>query len=206
VKLGLALVTAVVLTACAASESDPLPPLARSRAAADYSSYELRRVGLLPFRGDELDRARADELQEAFQFELSRNAEYEIVLLDERDTAEVDRDVPFERGEYRARAISEIARRYRLDGLLFGTVTHLEPYAPQSIGLEVELVASETGLVIWSSTLELDAADSNVRESLERYAHVRRDAEAKEPSNVRMTLLSPARWMRFAASEIARTL
>lgn len=205
-KLGLALAACVAIGACAASEDGPLPPLARSRASSDYSSYDLRRVGLVPFRGDELDLARADELQEAFQFELSRNAEYEVVPLDERDTAEIDRDRPFERGAYRARAVAEIARRYRLDGLLFGTVTHLEAYAPQAISLELELVASETGLVIWSSTLELDAADARVRESLERYAGQRRDAEAREPANVRTTLLSPSRWMRFAASEVARTL
>jgi hypothetical protein len=193
------------LGACRTAEPEPLPPLARSRIAADYASYELRRVGLVPFRAGDLDPARARELREALQFELSRVAGFEVVPLDEKDVAEVDRDLPFQRGEYRARSISELSRRFRLDGLLFGTVTHLEPYAPQSIGLGVELVASETGLVIWSSALELDAADARARESLERYSQLRRDG-TESPSSERTTLLSPSRLMRFAACEIARTL
>jgi hypothetical protein len=160
----------------------------------------------VPFRGEDLDRQRAREMQETFRFELSRRASYEVVLLDEDDLAEIDRDLPFQRGSYRARSISEIARRFRLDGMLFGTVTHLEPYAPQSLGLEIELVASETGLVIWSSTLELDTADATVRDSLERFRSAQRDPGGARPSGVESTLLSPSRLLRFAASEIARGL
>jgi hypothetical protein len=193
------------LAGCAIAPKHPLPPLAHARVSADFDSYELRRVGLLPFRGHDLERDGGRQLQEAFLFELARRARYEIVLLDDVDLAEVDEDQPYERGSYRARSVVEIARRFRLDALLVGTVTHLESYAPQSLGLQLELVAAETGLVIWASGLELDSADATVRESLARYQD-QQLGPGDRATDLEVTLLSPARWMRFAASEVARTL
>jgi hypothetical protein len=60
-------------------------------------------------------------------------------------------------------------------------------------------------LVIWASGLELDAADASVRQSLSRYQDQQLGPDDR-PLEVEVTLLSPARWMRFAASEVARTL
>jgi hypothetical protein len=186
-------------------QKEVLPPLAHARVTADFDSYQLRRVGLLPFSGDGLDRAQSEELQRAFLFELSRRASYEVVRLAPEDLAEVDAQQPYERGTYRSKSVIETARRFHLDGLLVGTVTHLESYAPQALGVQVELVASETGLVIWSSALELDMTDAGVRDSLRQYSEEHRD-ENDEPADERLMLLSPLRLMRFAASEVARTL
>ena len=180
-------------------------PLASAHRAVDFASYDLRRVGLLPLSGKDLDHPREAELQTALRFELGRRAPYEIVLLNEADMAEIDSSRPHERGAYSTHAVIDSARRFRLDGLLVGTVTHFEPYAPQSIGLELELVAAETGLVVWSASLDIDTSDARVRRSIVSFQERRLD-ESGESGDLELMLLSPSHLMRFAASEVARTL
>lgn len=194
------------LAGCQSLPSGQMPPsLARTRIASDYPTYSLRRVGLLPFSGAGLDPARAQELQSAFCFELTRRAPYEVVVLDSQQLAEIDPSRPYERGVYSTRTVLETARRFRLDGLLVGTVTHMQSYAPQTLGMQLELVAAETGLVIWSAAVDLDTADAPVRRSIDTYQSLRRD-ESGEQGDVEVVLLSPASLMRFAAGEVARTL
>jgi hypothetical protein len=182
----------------------PPPTLAIAHSAPDFVSYELRRIGLLPFHGHDLDRARADELQSALRLELTQHTPYEIVLLSAADMAEIDPAEPHERGAYSTHTVLAAARRFRLDGLLVGTVTHIETYPPLAIGLRAELVASETGLVVWSATLDFDSADARVRDSIEAY-QVRRLDESGESGDLALVLLSPSHMLRFAARELGRS-
>jgi len=192
---------ALGLAACQSLPPDP-GPLAASTIAADFSTYHLSRVGLLPFHGRDLSPASADDLQRAFQLELSRVMPYELVLLSEADLEEVRSNNPYLHGRYDPTTILEVARRYRLDALVIGTVTQSEPYPPQALGLEVELVATETGQALWSASAHLDAGDARVRSRLEIWqASQKADGGGRE--SVQLTLVSPERFARFAAWEIA---
>jgi len=204
VKLALAFAAAALLAGCQSSGSTPqlLPTLARTRASDDLESYALRRVGLLPPLGSVGEEAAA--LHAALGFELARRAPFEVVALDASDLAEVQLDQPHARGRYTPQSILAIAHRFRLDGLIVGTVTHLEPYAPQSLGLGLELVAVDTGLVVWSSNIDLDTSELRVRDSLEAYQAARL-AGGDPADDLSVLMLSPASLMRFAASEMART-
>jgi hypothetical protein len=202
----LAAASLAALSSCAAWWTTPQPPtLARAHSALDLSSYELHRIGLVPLQGDGLEGARASEMQHALHFELSRRAPFEIVLLTPANLAEIDASRPHESGAYSTRTIIDTARRFRLDGLYVGTVTHFESYAPQALGLSLELVAAETGLVVWSAGVEIDTADAHVRRSIEGY-QARRLDESGESAEASTVLLAPSQLMRFAASEVARTL
>lgn len=204
-KLALALSVAALLAGCQSTSSTPklLPTLARTRASDDLDTYSLRRVGLLPPLGAQGEEAAA--LQAALGFELARRASFEVIALDAGDLAEVQLDQPHVRGRYTPQSILAIAHRFRLDGLLVGTVTHLEPYAPQSLGLGLELVAVDTGLVVWSSTIDVDTSELRVRDSLEAYQAARLGG-GDPADDLSVLMLSPASLMRFAASEMARTI
>lgn len=204
-KLALTLSVAALLAGCQSTSSTPklLPTLARTRASDDLDTYSLRRVGLLPPLGAQGEEAAA--LQAALGFELARRAPFEVIALDAGDLAEVQLDQPHVRGRYTPQSILAIAHRFRLDGLLVGTVTHLEPYAPQSLGLGLELVAVDTGLVVWSSTIDVDTSELRVRDSLEAYQAARLGG-GDPADDLSVLMLSPASLMRFAASEMARTI
>jgi hypothetical protein len=200
-----ALLAACGASSCAMVYREPPPMLAQTRKVADYPTYSLRRIGLLPLVGSNLDPRRQHEFRQAFLFEFARNAPYEVVALDESQIAEVDPSRPYERGEYSSRTILDLAQRYRLDGLLVGAVTQLEVYSPQLLGVQLELVSAETGLVIWSSTVHIDGGDRSLTPNFEHFRRMQADDPAGS-ADLQVTLLSPARLARFAAYEIARTL
>lgn len=192
---------ALAALGCRAAPPDP-GPLATSAIAADFASYRIARVGLLPFSGSDVDPESALDLQRAFQLELARVMPYELVPLGSHDLDEVEASEPYRRGRHDPRTILELARRYRLDALVIGTVTQLEPYPPQKLGLELELVATETGQSLWTAELQLDAGDARVRQRLDLWqASHKADGGGRE--SVQLTLVSPERFARFAAWEIA---
>jgi hypothetical protein len=175
-----------------------MPRLANAVVSSDFESYELGRVGLPPFRGRGLAVEQAVALQRALHSELSQSTPFEIVQLEGADLAELEASDPHRRGWYRPRTIIGLSQRFQLDGILFGTVTQQRFFSPQMLSLQVDLVSAETGLVIWSGKVDLDASDARVQDGLRIYYGAREDDE-----DWRVALLSPERFARFAAFQIA---
>ena len=83
-----------------ACRSTPRPPasLAISARVADFHTYGLRRIGVLPFNGEALTKADAADMSEVFCGELGFRTGYEWVRLGESDLAEVSQGDPYLRG------------------------------------------------------------------------------------------------------------
>lgn len=194
----LALLLGWSTTACVSTRLPDMPRLANAVVSTDFESYSLRRIGLPAFVGRELNAQHGRDLQHALHTELAQSTPYEIVLLDERDLAELEDSDPYRRGWYEPRTIIGLAKRYSLDGILFGTVSQQRFYPPQLLSLQVDLVSAETGLVIWSGAVDLDGSDQRVIDGLEVYYGNEADREAW-----RVALLSPERFARFAAFQVA---
>ena len=176
-----------------------MPRLANAVVSSDFESYTLRRVGVLPFTGRTLVPPQGEDLQRALHTELSQSTPFELVLLDGDDLAELDSSDPYRRGWYNPKTIIGLSQRYELDGILFGTVTQERFFPPQLLSLQVDLVSAETGLVIWSGKVDLDASDSRVLSGLKCYYGYNED----DDQSWRVALLSPERFARFAAFQIA---
>ncbi len=192
---------AALLASCASGPTIP-ETLATARVSPDFKSYELRRIGLVPFNGTEsADPDGAALLAQAFYLELSQSTPYEVVMLESTDLAETTESEPHRRGWYDPRTIIELSRRYQLDGLFVGTVTQHKSYPPQQLSVGMELVSAETGSILWTSQVHLDAADRRVRESLEAYVQSERGQGSSQ-----LSFLSPSSFARFAAWQMARLL
>ena len=192
------------LAACASTRAN-VGNLAHASVTSDFQTYGLQRVGLLPFQGECLDAESARELQAAFATELSTGSALEIVPLSAADLEEVARSEPFRRGSIKPATVLALAKRFRLDGLFVGTVTDARGYAPQRLCVDLDLVASETGLSVWSASAQLDASDERVRRGLEQWVQKSRSSSsANEGSEI--YLMSPRRFAQFAAAQIAALL
>ena len=200
-KLVIALAVGLSASSCAMFTSD-MPMIASAQVASDFDTYEISRVGLMPFQGTDVDLTRADELQLAFYSEFSRTTPFELVLLDGIDLEEVRGSEPYRRGWYHPTTIIEISRRYNLDAVLFGTVVRDQFFPPQELSVQVDMVAAETGLVIWSSSAHLSAGDLRVQEGLKIFY----DSEVTGAASWELSLVSPTRFARFAAFQIASLL
>ena len=187
------------LAGCLTVRPAEMPRLASAVVSSDFDSYALRRIGLPPFSARDSATTRGLDLPRALHSELSQSTPFEIVRLDGADLAELDASDPYRRGWYKPKTIIGLAERYNLDGILFGTVTQERFYPPQLLSLQVDLVSAETGLVIWSGSVNLDASDGRVQTGLKVYY-----AGAEEDDQSwRVALLSPERFARFAAFQIA---
>jgi hypothetical protein len=198
----LALAFCTGLVSCSATRAD-VGNLAHASVTSDFQTYGLRRVGLLPFQGEAIDVEAGRELQAAFATELSSGSGLEVVPLTLADLEEVQKSEPFRRGSIKPATVLALARRFRLDGLFTGTVTDLRGYAPLRLCVDLDLIASETGLSIWSASAHLDASDERVQRGLEQWVQRSRGA-ADEGSEI--YLMSPRRFAQFAAAQIAALL
>ena len=182
-----------------------MPTLATARVTSDFDSYRLNRIGLMPFFGDLTPEQRA-ALASAFFTEISHSTPFELVELEEAHLAEVRTSEPVLRGWYSPETIVELSRRYHLDAVLFGTVTQSQFFPPQRLSLSVDMVAAETGIVIWSSSVHLDATEKRVRDGLEAYFTNPSGHGDEDGQDWRLALLSPSRFSQFAAFQIASLL
>jgi hypothetical protein len=197
----LLLASALALGACLNLNSPRMPSLGNAVVSSDFESYTVRRVGLLPFTGRNLTPAQGVDLQHAFHTELAQSTPFEIVLLAATDQAELESSDPYRRGWYKPKTIIGLSQRYSLDAVLFGTVTQERFFPPQLLSLQTDLVSAETGLVLWSGSVNLDAADPRVIEGLQVYY-----GHEEDDQSWRVSLLSPERFARFAAFQIASLL
>jgi hypothetical protein len=192
------------LAACASTRAN-VGNLAHASVTSDFQTYGLKRVGLLPFQGECLDVESARELQAAFATELSTGSGLEVVPLSQSDLEEVQKSEPFRRGSIKPATVLALAKRYRLDGLFSGTVTDVRGYAPLRLCVDMDLVASETGLSIWSASAQLDASDERVRRGLEQWIRRNRSGSSAN-EGTEIYLMSPRRFAQFAAAQIAALL
>lgn len=184
------------------SFGEEVPLLGHARVSNDFETYSVARVGVMPFQGPNVDLQRGRDLQLSLYAEFSRSTPFELVLLGTQDLDQVQGSEPHRRGRYSPETIIETSRRYNLDAILFGTVVSEQLFPPQELSTQVDLVASETGLVIWSASVHVDAADPRVREGLEVFYGL--DTEGAEPWE--LSLVSPSRFARFAAYQVASLL
>jgi len=188
----------LVAGGCLTPNIPPMPRLATAQVSNDFDSYTIRRVGILPFQGRTLTDGQRAALQSTLLAEVTRSTPYEVVVLDRSDLGMIEASSPHLRGWYRPKTVIQLSKRYTLDAILFGTVTDERFFPPQRLSMSVDLVSAETGLVIWNSSIHMDANDRRVEDGLRAYY-----ATEDDPDAWRLALLSPERFATFAAYQLA---
>lgn len=199
------MIRALLLLALAVScqSTKEVAPLAHARMVSDFGTYQVQRVGLLPPVGAMSDMQRND-VQSACRAEFAASTALEIVRLTDADLDAISELEPHRRGNYSAGPILAMAKRYQLDGLLIPTVTDLQVHPPQRLGLTVDLISTETGQTIWTSSVHADAAQQSTIESVRDWAGGHQGDVSDHTWEV--ILLSPKRFCRFAAFQLASLL
>ena len=195
------------LTACTSAPTRQDAQLfATARVVTDFESYDLRRVGLLPLLGEELQGDLLEPVQSGFLSEFSRATPFEIVSLGAEDIAEIPGSDPHRRGWYDPHTIIALANRYQLDAVFIGTLADNQFFAPQRLAVRIDMVACETGAAIWSGAVHLDASDADVRDSLMVWSADSATDDYRGSEPIDLAFISPRRFARFAAWQLAQLL
>ncbi len=191
------------IVGCAGTGTKAVLPIGTARAAADFAAYDLRRVGVLPPRGENLEPDLGVALRDALAASFAAGTAYEIVPLGAVEMESIERLDPVRTGRIPPAAILEVARRAGLDAVLATRVVDLRPYEPVRLGIEVDLIAVETGLVTWSAQVRVDTGDSRTLDVIETWQLSTRAGGESERA---VDILSPRRLAEFAAFQVAMLL
>ena len=197
-----ALILALCLSACT-TVHESMTPIGTASKSSDFDTYPLRRVGLLLPEGEGIDPDFQRALRDALASEFATVTHYEIVPLGPTDMEAVDRLEPARTGRIRPGPVLALARRSSLDGMITTRILELRSYTPVRLVLEIDLIAVETGLVIWSGSVRVDTNDRGTRAAIESWHAAVRDAGDSERA---LDMMSPIRIAEFAAAQAALLL
>jgi hypothetical protein len=162
----------------------------------------LRRILVPPFEDRSGYPTEADRVRLALVEALTRRGGVELVAVGAQELRDEVPAAVFNTGAVSRRALIAAARRYRVDGVLFGVIKTVRPYEPFAVSLSVELVAADDGATTWSADASYDAATQAVEEDVRHY-YERTLADTRSLEGWRLTLVSPSKFIDYACARIA---
>jgi hypothetical protein len=191
---------ALVTLALAACASGP-PPATTPRISQGF--WEVRRALVLPFAAENEYPDQADMVTRHFTQALRRGSFSVVPAPDSLVTEGLRQDVS--RGLLRLEDLVELETAFRVDAVVIGTVTRYAPYAPQVLGLDVKVISTRTGVVLWSSQKIFDmTSDEIVKDAVAWYERYVDEAQADYGPEV--VFLSPKAFARYACHRMTDSM
>jgi hypothetical protein len=164
----------------------------------------VRRIMVLPFREAASVQADTEGVRDAFLAELAKIQRFELIPLPTGTAADDQIYRALTRGRISAESLIALANRYKLDGVLVGTITSYRPYLPPHLGLRTKLFSVHSGSFIWAAEGLYDANDASTIEDLEHYQQCFLAVESSM-HGLRINLLSPRKFAAYVAHRLVGT-
>lgn len=173
-------------------------------AAPKFDWASVRRIALMPLANETEIPHAGHEMRKALAAELQASGRFQVVLPPYDPDQPCSEDV-LKEGQFDELEILRLARQHQVQGVLFGSVTQYQPYAPPRVGLNLLMISPVQGVVIASSNDLWDAREQAVAEDARYYHHQNLDW----PGSlfvVDRAIESPEVFRRFVAHKVARSL
>lgn len=183
---------------------EPLPPPAAFRdGSLDFGGVQ--RILALPLHDESGAGAAVDVVSATLSEEIMRLGRFGVVRPDASDAQLRPPENPLSSGRIPVASLIDLGRRYGVDAVLFGTVSHYRPYPPPVLGLSLSLVDVQTGKIIWSVSDFLDAGDRRCAVSMQWFYE---DEAARGESVYGSEIVgtSPRWFARFASRRVVGTM
>jgi hypothetical protein len=164
----------------------------------------VRRLLVLPFTPESEFPDQAEMVTARF-VQYVRCGSFTVVPLPEATFADALVEDVRLRGAIRAEDLIRLEKEYRVDAVALGTVTRYDPYAPQVLGLSVQVLSTRTGAVLWSCQKVFDASSPQVADDALRW-YDRDVEETGAEFGPEVVLLSPKAFARYACARLAESL
>ena len=171
----------------------------------EYNNTSVQRVLLLPLTIESRRDKVVDDVTDAFFIELQRSAKFDIVKAREfQDVLSQQKDV-WTRGMIRAETVVEAKKRYKVDAIIFGTITQYQPYEPPVLGIKIGMFSARTGNIMWRADAIFDSSQASVIKLLKSY-HKKQYQRKQSLYDWNLILLSMKRYAQFVAYHMIATL
>ena len=204
-KLALWIVTLCLLTTIGCFSTPPHRSSSLSYNKSDeFKKTQIRRVLLLPFEYNVDREAVIDEVTEAFSVELRKIGSFEVVVPTSNKATIIPEHEIWARGSVNLNTLLILRKKYDVDAIIFGNITHYRPYEPMLLGVKVGMISTDTGSVVWSADGVFDSNENEVAELVKQYFESTHQKSALY--GWKLILLSMRRYSQFVANQITETL
>lgn len=164
----------------------------------EYRNTTLHRVLLLPFTIESRRDKVVDEVTEAFYIELQKSAKFDIIVPQGfQDILSQQKDI-WNRGLIRPETLVEAKKRYKVEAIIFGTITQYQPYDPPILGIKIGMFSALSGNIMWSSDALFDSSEASVIKLVKSY-HKEHYQRNQSLYDWKIILVSMKRYAQFAA-------
>ena len=171
----------------------------------EYSNTKLHRVLLLPFTIESQRDKVVDEVTDAFHIELQKSAKFDIVVPQGfEDILAQQKDI-WNRGLIMPETLVEAKKRYKVEAIIFGTITQYQPYEPPVLGIKIGIFSALSGNIMWSSDAIFDSSEASVIKLVKAY-HKDHYQRKQSLYDWKIILVSMKRYAQFAAYHMVGTL
>lgn len=180
------------------------PPISRDYHAAGFDWSAVGRMLILPLANETAYYPAAEEFRDALAAELQALGRFEVVRAPCDAPGCLVQDVRLG-GRFNEAALIELARVFRAEVIVLGTITQYSPYPPPRLGLSVQAVSPFDAVVVASADGLWDAASKGTADLAQAFHR-----EGLRPRQAWMTseltLDSPRFFQRFVGGQVARAL
>ena len=170
--------------------------------ARDLAS--VHRIMVLPFATSSGVVVDNEDIRDVYVTELQKLRRFEIVPLP-KSAHEVDELYQSMRsGHLSTDAIIKLCERYRLDGVLVGTVTAWRAYTPPQLGIRTSLVSVHSGSIVWKVDALYDANDRSTVNDIRHY-HDRVQTQDGNLHGWELNTIAPTRFAAYVAHRLVGT-
>lgn len=169
-----------------------------------FKKMHIQRVLLLPFEYNIDREAVIDEVTEAFAVELRKIGSFEVVVPAGNKTTLSPEHEIWVKGSINLNTILTLRKKYDVDAIIFGTITHYRPYEPMLLGVKVGMISTDTGEIVWSADGVFDSNENEVAQLVKHYFESTHQKSALY--GWKLILLSMRRYSQFVANQITETI
>ncbi len=172
--------------------------------AARFDWGAVNRVLLLPLVNETAYPRATEEVRQALAAELQQLGRFEVVPAPPDVQARLSHQVR-DRGAFNEAVLIQLARQYRVEAVVLGTLTQYSPYAPPRLGLSLQVVSPGDAVVVASIDGLWDTTQTPVVNRVRAFYHQR--PHVRDPSAAAdLALESPYLFDRFVCFEAANVL
>jgi hypothetical protein len=106
---------------------------------------------------------------------------------------------------YTLEQLADIQKTLKCNAVLVGTVTKYQPYPHMAIGLRLKLIDLTDGQLLWAIEQVWDSTDKTTKYQIKNYFK-RQIRSGFEPLREQLVAISPIKFTKFVAYEVADTL
>ncbi len=195
---------AAVLGGCTSTPAPPTIFTFSHFRANSLESAPVRRVLLLPMSNETQFPYVEQEIGDALATELRAAGLFEVVM--GADDAEQPCAWTLRTsGTFDERQLIELAERYQVDAVLYGSVTNYSPYWPPRVGVNLQLVGTHEAVALASVDGLWDARDEHIAAQAQQFYFARLTPKVTVPDSDLM-LHAPQYFQKFVASQIVHLL